>query len=382
MKKTAFLFIIPFLFACFSSQKIEQKQKTSSSKAQNVILLIGDGMGLSQVSSLYFFGNKKTPSFNQFPVVGLIDTRSSDAEITDSAAGATAFACGKKSYNGAISVDDSKMPIQTLVERLENRAVSNGIVATSQITHATPACYFAHQPTRRNQEAIAKELINSNVDFFAGGGIQYFTKRKDGKNLLPTLNAAGFNVDTTSLMAFPKLNQKEKYGYLLAPNGMPSKLDGRGDFLPNATSLALSYLNGKEKDGFFLMIEGSQIDWEGHASNKEGIIEEMIDFDKTIEVVLDFAKKNENTLVIVTADHETGGFALQPKLLRNEEKDYNYYDYSTVYGGFYEGSTETRSSAHTATLIPVFAYGSNAEKFGGIYDNTAIFHKITECTGW
>jgi len=160
--------------SCGSTSKMVNNNNSPIKKsAKNVILLIGDGMGLSQVSATYFFGNTKEPSFNKFPVVGLINTRAANAEITDSAAGATAFACGKKTYNGAISVDTKRKPLETIVERIEPKNIATALVATSQITHATPASFYAHQTSRNYQGAIATELISSSVDFFAAGGIKY-----------------------------------------------------------------------------------------------------------------------------------------------------------------------------------------------------------------
>jgi len=387
MKYFCALIFLSILFSCANIKTLQVPPSTPTQPSvveiekpnhpKNIILLIGDGMGLSQVSSCYFFDSKTEPNFNRFPVVGLISTTSADAEVTDSAAGATAFAAGIKTYNGAISKNVNKENVETLVERIEGKNIATGLVATSQITHATPACFYAHQESRNSQEAIAEQLVNSSIDYFAGGGIQYFTKREDKKNLLPILKQKGFVVDTIATNFNKTLSLDKKHGYLLAQRGMPSKLDGRGDFLPNATQQAMSYLS-QQPNGFFLMVEGSQIDWEGHAASIEGTVLEMQDFDKTLKVALDFAEKDGNTLVVVTADHETGGFSLQPAFDETTER----YNYTKVAGGFYEGAKQTPSAAHTATLVPVFAYGPMAEKFGGIYENTEIHSKIIEVTNW
>lgn len=348
------------------------------SEVKNVILLIGDGMGLSQMSTIYYFNEGKQPNFSRFKTIGLINTSSSDALITDSAAGATAFATGRKSYNGAISVSPDKKDLPTLIELLEDDDVRSGLIATSSITHATPACFYAHNESRRNAEAIAKFLPRSGVDFFAAGGLKFFNKRDDGLNYYTELLKKGFQMDTVSLDPEMKTKLSKKYGFLLAEDGMDSKLEGRGDFLMDATQLALNYLS-QDDDGFFLMVEGSQIDWEGHAANSKGIIEEVKDFDKAIGMALDFAENNENTLVIVTADHETGGYALAPGV--NDDGSWNYNE---INGQFYKGADDspTGYAAHTTTLIPVFAYGAGAEDFGGIYQNTDIFNKIMSLTGW
>lgn len=343
-------------------------------KVKNVILLIGDGMGVSQVSTAFYFNDNQQSNFAKFPVVGLINTSSAKQKVTDSAAGATAFACGKRTYNGAVSVDLQGQPMETLVELLVPKCVKTGLVATSSITHATPACFYAHAKLRKEEENIAQQLVDSKVDFFAGGGLQFFTQRSDRKNVYQLLERSGYIMDSTRL-SNNGYDTTKKYGYLLAKKGMPSKLEGRKDFLPEATQAAIDYLS-QSKKGFFLMVEGSQIDWEGHASNSDGIIQEVNDFDKTIGVALNYAKTNKNTLVIVTADHETGGYALTPKTVNGKA------DYSEIEPSFYQGAKDKESASHTATLIPVFAYGPKAHLFSGIYNNTEIHTKIRAAAKW
>ncbi len=343
--------------------------KTEQVRAKNIILLIGDGMGLAQISTSFYYQEAK-PNFARFKHLGFINTSSSSHKITDSAAGATAFASGKKSYNGAIGVNADTVSIPTILELANDKELSTGIIATSSITHATPACFYAHVPSRNMHEDIAQQLVESNVDFFAGGGLQFFQNRKDGANYYDSLLAHDVVVDTTALGSPKELCQECQYGYLLAADGMPRMLDGRGDFLPNATKLGIDYL-ARDEDGFFLMVEGSQIDWGGHANDAEYIITEVQDFDKVIGLALDFAEKDGNTLVVVTADHETGGFALSSA----PKEDGQGSNYDSIKGTFSTGG-------HTTTLIPVFAYGPGAENFGGIYQNTEIFHKMLEASGW
>jgi len=328
---------------------------------KNIILLIGDGMGITQVTSRFFYGEGE-PNFTRFPYIGLIKTSSSREKITDSAAGATAFSTGHKSYNGAIGVKDDTASVETIVE-LVSEELSTGVIATSSIVHATPASFYAHVPSRSQYEDIAAQLTTSSVDFFAGGGTQFFADRADGLNYLDSLNQAGFVIDTAQLQQPESFSMERKYGFLLAPDGMPMMLDGRGDFLPQATQMALDYLS-QDEDGFFLMVEGSQIDWGGHANSAEYIIEEVKDFDQALGVALDFAERDGNTLVVVTADHETGGFALS-----------SGENYNDLVGTFSTGG-------HTPDLIPVFAYGPGAEIFAGIYENTGIYDKMIEASDW
>lgn len=359
--------------AIFYSCDSQKKEEVNTTKPENVILLIGDGTGLSQISSAYYF-KQTEPNFSRFDHIGLIKTSSSREDITDSAAGATAFASGVKSYNGAVGVADDSTEVQTLVEIASSKNIKTGVIATSSIQHATPTSFYAHVINRGLYEDIAVDLADSDVDFFAGGGLKFFNKRKDGKNLLPQLEANGFKLDTISLAPFEEIAQYSKIGYLLAEDYMPPVAEGRGDFLPKATELGIQFLSREQGSDFFMMVEGSQIDWGGHANDADYLITELNDFDDAIGKALDFAEQDGNTLVIVTADHETGGFTLS-STTKQSKTGREYSDYKEITGTF---STD----GHSATLIPVFAYGPGAEKFSGIYENTEIFHKIMEVTEW
>lgn len=311
-------------------------------------------MGLSQVSVGQYY--KDGPSnFERFSSIGLIKTASSKELITDSAAGATAFASGIKTYNGAVGVDNNGNPVPTIFEEISGKGYATGIIATSSVVHATPAAYYAHVPSRRHYEAIAQALAAARVDFIAGGGQKFFAERKDSLDLLARMRAGGYLIDTTNL---PAKARPGRQLYLLADDAMPKILDGRNDFLTRATSLAIGSLL-MQSDRFFLMIEGSQIDWGGHDNNADYLISEQLDFEDAIGVAMDFAEKDRETLVLVTADHETGGFTLS-----SDTGNYNKLRPSFSTGG------------HSATLIPVFAYGPGSELFSGIYENTEIFHKL------
>lgn len=323
-------------------------------KPKNVIMLIGDGMGLSQISTAFYYKNGPS-NFEQFKSIGFIKTSSTSSKVTDSAAGATAFASGKKTYNGAVGVDADTLSIPTIIEELEAKNYKTGLISLSTITHATPACYYAHVKSRNMHEEIAEQLANSEVDFFAGAGLKFFTDRSDKKNLFEDMKLKGFEMDSVSLSTSVDINKK--YGFLLEEEEMPAKHISRGDFHPKATQLALDYLS-QSKDGFFLMSEGSFIDWAGHQNNAEMLVAEQLDFDDVLAVVLDFAKKDKNTLVVVTADHETGGVALTG----GETPDKLSLKFNTKH--------------HTAALIPIFAYGPGSENFQGIYENNDVYHKI------
>lgn len=327
---------------------------------KNVILLIGDGMGLTQITA-GMYQNNNALNLEKFKNIGLHKSYSADKLITDSAAGATAFACGVKTYNGAIGVDQDTVAIKTLLEMAEERNMPTGLVATSTITHATPGSFIAHQPSRKLQEAIAADFLKTEVDFFIGGGMKYFSLREtDDRNIINELESKNYQIESflDKELSDIKLDNTKNFGYFTS-NGSPlPKASGR-NYLNQSTDMALKFLSKRGKNnGFFLMIEGSQIDWGGHANDSEYIISEMLDFDKTIGVVLDFAKKDGNTLVVVTADHETGGYAINPGSEMGE-----------IIGAF-------TTDYHTAAMIPVFAYGPGSDLFCGIYENTAIFDFI------
>lgn len=334
---------------------------------KNIILMIGDGMGVTQISAgMYSNGNKL--NLEQFPVIGLHKSYSSDNLVTDSAAGATAFSAGVKTYNGAIGVDPDTLPVVTILELAEAAGLPTGLVASCSITHATPASFISHNRYRKNYEEIAADFLKTEVDLLIGGGAKFFERREtDSRNLSTELRSRGYSVES-----FVNIDMKDvrpstdKNYFYLTSDTEPLPFSQGRDYLVPAAEMAPSFLQKRDKQnkGFFLMIEASQIDWGGHANKSDYIISEMIEFDNAIGKVLDFAKADGETLVIVTADHETGGYAIQ----YGSKMD-------SIDGAF-------TSDYHTADLIPVFAYGPGAEHFAGIYENTAIFDKMKELFGF
>jgi alkaline phosphatase len=339
------------------------KDPTNCVKKQprNIILLIGDGMGVTHIYAALTV-NKGFLNLERFPITGFSKTYSSDNYITDSGAGATAIACGTKTNNKMIGVDTAGNPMKSILEYAEENGLSTGLVATSSITHATPASFIAHSLSRTLDEDIALDFLKIDVDVFIGGGSSFFNKRKDGLNLIDSLRKRNYQV----LFSMKDIDtvKSGKLAGLTAEIHNPRYSKGRGDMLVNATKKAISILNNNTQ-GFFLMVEGSMIDWAGHENNIQYVIEEVNDFDRTVAAALDFAIADGNTLVIVTADHETGGLALTG-------------------GDIDKGKTKTHftSKDHTACMVPVFAYGPGAEAFSGIYQNTAIFDKMMELYGF
>lgn len=326
--------------------------------------MIGDGMGLSQISA-GIYSTEKPLAIEHFPVIGFHKTYSSDNLITDSAAGATAIACGVKTFNNAIGITPDSIPCQSILELAEERGLSTGLVATSSIVHATPAAFIAHQPLRALYESIAADFLTTEIDFIVGGGKKYFDRRKvDNRNLYKELENKGYQVSDYFQQSLKRttVNPLKNFAYFTADREPVGAINGR-DYLPFASKLAVNFLDQHSEAGFFVMIEGSQIDWQGHYNDGDGLIAEMKDFDQAIEQVLHFAVKDQQTLVIITADHETGGLSLT----RSPDKG--------------ELEVAFTSTKHTAALVPVFAYGPGSELFRGIYENTEIYGKMRKALG-
>lgn len=333
-------------------------------KPKNIILLIGDGMGLSQISGgLYSQGNQF--SLESFPIIGFQKTFSKSNLISDSAASATAIATGVKTNNNAIGVDENEIPVKSILEEAEEQGLATGLIVTSSIVHATPASFIAHQKSRNLYEQIAEDFLKTEIDLFIGGGKKYFDRRNvDDRNLIEELKEKNYLIynyfNHEIYQVKPDLHKN--LVYFTADNQPLPASQGR-DYLPFASEIGLEFLDNRSEKGFFLMIEGSQIDWSGHANQGIPLLAELADFDKTIKKVLKFAKQNGETLVIVTADHETGGFSVLPKSkMRRLEMGFT-------------------TNGHTASMVPVFAYGPQSQLFEGIYDNTEIYFKMKKALG-
>jgi alkaline phosphatase len=331
-------------------------QKFKSEKPKNVIMMIGDGMGVSQIYA-GLTANGGHLFLDNFKQIGFSKTQSSNNYITDSAAGGTALSTGQKTYNGAIAVNTDTIAIKTILEMAEEKGLATGLVSTSAITHATPASYIAHQGSRGSYEDIAADFLKTDIDVFIGGGYKHFAVRADQRDLTKELQEKGYQV-LRDMDEIYKVKKGKLAGLTADEHNLPA--EKRLMSLPRSTETALNILEENEK-GFFIMIEGSQIDWGGHQNNTGYIVGEMLDFDQAIGEALRFAAKNRETLIIVTADHETGGLALMGG------------DMNT---GMVKGAFTTAD--HTGVMVPVFSYGPGAENFTGIIENTEIAKKIIE----
>lgn len=358
--------LLTLAFSCGTPTAPETPSTTTETtpaappRVKNVILMVGDGMGLTQITGgMYANGDKLM--LEKLKKIGFIKTYSGDNLITDSAAGATAFSCGVKTYNKAIGVNMDTVAVETILETAKKKGLATGLVATASITHATPASFYAHRPFRKQMENNVADLFVTQPDVFMGGGKNFFEARQDDRNISNELREAGYSI-VYNVADVPA--DVTKVGVLIADEEPPSIAEGRGDYLVEATEKSLDILS-KDEDGFFLMVEGSQIDWGGHANESDYITSEMIDFDKAIGKVLEFAEQDGQTLVIITADHETGGYAIVKGDVNNKAD--------------FEGTFNT--DYHTATMIPVFSYGPQADEFTGIYQNTDIYYKMKAALG-
>jgi len=334
------------------------KEIKSKGKApKNIILMIGDGMGTAQLYA-GITALRDNTNIERCPVSGFVKTLSADDYITDSAAGATAYATGYKTNNGYLSVTPDGIAKETILEMAEKKGLSTGMVTTCAITHATPAAFVSHVNSRGSYEDIAAQFLKTDIDVFIGGGWSHFTKRADGRNLADSLLKHNYVVART--MDEVMNAGSGKLAGLLADEHPARFSAGRGDMLPKSTAKALEILSANKK-GFFLMVEGSQIDWGGHGNDLNYVVEEVVDFDHAIGKAIDFAAKDGETLVIITADHETGGMAITG-------------------GDMKQGKVEARFTYgdHSAVMVPLFAFGPGAEKFSGLQDNTDVFKKCVE----
>ena len=332
-----------------------------SPKAVNVIYMIGDGMALPQVYGAMLASHEEL-TFSQFPYIGVVDTHSASNDITDSAAGGTALASDHKTKNGMVGMNPDTLAVKTVLEALAEQGKETGIVVTCYVTHATPATFYAKVPKRSKYEDIAVQMAeNPYLNLIIGGGMKHFNQRKDSINLVERMEKElGWKVydnihdiDVTC----------KKYAVMADADHMPHAAD-RGDFLPRAVETALQSLDDAE-NGFFLMVEGSQIDFACHAKDSTWMVDEMMDFNAAIQVALDYAKEKGNTLVVVTADHETGGLTM----IDRQGKYTNVsFDYST--------------GSHTCLPVLVYAYGPGAEQFTGWMQNRDLKGKIMNACGF
>ncbi len=335
------------------------KTDRANKKVKNIILLIGDGTGLAQWYAGYT-GNRGRLNVFNMKSIGLSITRSADSYITESAAGASAIATGHKTNNNFVSVLPDGTPVPAIPELLLRKNIRSAIISTGDITDATPAAFYAHVPHRNLSESIAENFLQSDVDILIGAGHRHFTARSDGSSLVPALKRRGYTV-LDNILGVDTVNRRRVV--VLDDKAAEPSYKGRGDFLQKALAFSTRALR-QHKAGFFIMAEGAQVDWASHENQMEWMVQEVQDLDKAIGDMMRFVDENKETLLIVTADHETGGLTL-------------------LNGNLLSGKVQGHyaSEDHTAICVPVFAYGPQSHLFSGVYQNTELFEKIMQLLG-
>ena len=388
----------------------------SASGQRRIILFIGDGVGVSQWTAARI-ASPDALAVSQFKVMGLIDTRASNALITDSGAGATAYATGVRSYYLSIGVGPDSQPVETVLEAAKKKGWATGLVATSSVTHATPAAFASHVKSRASEFDIAKQMAALGPDVMLGAGTRFFSPstRPDSVDLIGQLRATHTVVtDSTVFNSLMRDTTIRRMVGLFGALEMPPAAR-RAPTLPAMTRKAIDILS-RDPDGFFLMVEGSQTDWRAHDNMPMNwVVEEILDFDAAIGVALEYQRRVPDVLILVLADHETGGLAIEtatdsavmvaaadslsrairgvvPALpllsapaadsadaalirmqitaarlranARGKQTERLFADYTT--GG------------HTAQMVPLFASGPGAAAFGGMIDNYRVGQMLLE----
>lgn len=304
---------------------------SAQGKAKYVFYFIGDGMGVNQVNGTEMYlaesqDNRigvKPLTFTQFPVINMASTFSATNSITDSAAAGTALATGGKTYNGAIGVDDHKEKLTSVAEMAKRSGVKVGITTSVSVDHATPAAFYAHQANRSMYYEIAMDLTKAGFDFYAGGGFLKPTTtydKQEAPSIFPIIEAAGYTIARGYADYKAKASSARKMVLIqeegASPSALPYAIDRKkGDLtLAQITESAIAFLTKGNNNGFFLMVEGGKIDWACHSNDAAAAFKEVIDMDEAVKLAFEFYKKHpKETLIVITADHETGGITLGRK---------------------------------------------------------------------
>mgnify|MGYP001162055803 CR=1 FL=1 len=326
-----------------------------------VILYIGDGVGVSHWTAAKLAADGLAVS--RFKTIGLVDTRAADSDLTDSAAAATAYACAVRTFNGAIGVGRDSVAVPTILEIARDRGWATGLVATSSVTHATPASFAAHVPARAMEFEIARQMVVARVDVLLGGGRRWFDPavRPDKLDLLGRLRGTHRLVRTAAELKAVDVTNVRRLAGLFAGNEMPPA-GRRVPTLPEMTRTAVEILS-RDAEGFFLMVEGSQPDWRSHDNDSlAAVVAEVLDFDRAIGVGLEYQRRHPNVLIVVVSDHETGGLAIEVRGAGRAARVVARYT----------------TTGHTGEMIPLFASGPGADRFGGIQENWQIGKHLRE----
>lgn len=330
-------------------------------KIENIILLIGDGMGLASASMMQLENNYEPTIFDRADNVALQKTYSMDNRVTDSAASGTALATGTKTNNTYLGVDPNGAPLESLFEVAKRNGKSTGVVVTTYVQHATPAAFYAHVGNRHEYAEITRQLVASTVHVAIGGGMAFF-KECYGEDAESVADEHGFSL-VHSLDEVAMLSGIEPVLAILADKEVG---ENTGSYLADATSEALRMLtNAGRYRGFVLVVEGSLIDGMGHGNDAEAQQREMEGFMQAIEVAVAYADSHPGTLVVVTADHETGGLSLV-----SSNSDFNLSEQGVEYRWTTDG--------HSGIMVPIYLYGTGAECINGVMENSELGATLKE----
>ena len=351
--------------------EVEKVKAPRGKKVKNVILMIGDGMSLMHIQAAWTC-NRGHLWLENAQYTGLSKTPATNRLITDSGSGGTSLATGYKTCYHAVGVDEDGNKLKSLVDYAKEAGKAAGVAVTCRLWDATPCDFLSHNIDRDKEQELIAEMTNSPVDYVFGGGAKFFTNRKDGRNIFKELEKKGYKVITSKTDLKTILKDNESYKKCVSSTADNSNCkvycvpfevdtplpDERGDLLARASIAGMNLLN-QNKNGFFMMIEGSQLDDYGHFNQLDMLMKETLDFDQTFGRVIKWAAQDGETLVVVTADHETGGMTV-------------------LDGDYKEGRVEVNFSTknHSGTMVPVYAFGPGSENFSGFMDNTDICWKI------
>lgn len=333
---------------------VEKIVPPTGTKVKNVILMIGDGMSLMHVYSAWT-ANRGKLYLENCEVTGLSKTYCANKLVTDSGAGGTAMAIGQKTNYHSVGVDVNGNPQPSLIKLAKQKGMSAGVAVTCRLWDATPADFCCHNTDRDNEDEIIADYVNCEADYVVGGGAKKFENKKDGRNIFKELEQKGYQV----ARSWEECKNLKSGKIFAVTDSVDTPLPAeRGDRLAQSSLKGIELLN-QNPNGFFMMIEGSQLDDYGHFNDLDLLMQETHDFDRTVGKILEWAAKDGETLVVVTADHETGGLTLI-----DGDKDKG------------EIKCKFSTTGHSGVMVPVYAFGPGAELFTGIYENTDIFHKI------
>lgn len=327
---------------------------------KNIIFLIGDGMGLSSVSMMQLENNYEPTIFDRAENIALQKTYSLDNRVTDSAASGTALATGTKTNNTMLGQTPDGKDLVSLMDIAHERGMQTGLIATTYLQHATPGAFYACTESRHNYLAITEQLVASNIDVAIGGGMAFFEEQYGSKEAAEAkLNKAGYEL-IEDMEALKATKGKKRVMALL---GAKEVGENSGSYLAEATAEAIRLFEERGDKGFALMVEGSLIDGMGHGNDAKAMQLEMDSFMQAVEVAVEYAEKSGNTLVVVTADHETGGLSIV-----SGNADFNLSEQGIEYRWTTDG--------HSGQMVPIYLYGAGAEQINGIMENAELGAKL------